>query len=310
MYGDRVGRGRMQSNGKGLRNAYTARGTCITTGEVIPNIPLSRLARSIFIPVNSKSINWDKLTDLQNNREMLAFCMMTYIKWIIKNEMEIRNIANEEMAKLQKSQNNHIHGRTNEAINVMIIGYGFFLRFLQDYGVIQEEKKQNLINEAMQILIEISNNQQNEIEANNPINLFYIAIDELLHTKKIYLLDYKTALPINKENNSRLVGYLDGEKGRYYLFQGAIYNEVCRFYSINGSKFPLSALTLWRYLQDEGLLYMTDSSRKTVERTDAITKKKVRVLDIEIKTMASEAERELNQIQQQSKLDTQEVQQV
>lgn len=282
MYGDRVGRGRMLQNGKGLRRAYTARGTCIATGEIIPNLPLSRLARCVIINIKKDSIDLDKLIELQNNREQLAYCMMIYIKWIIQNEKWIRDMAKNYMMKLQQTQDNKMHGRTNEAINVMYIGYRFFLQFLQCNQIITIEDNQKLINEAYQILTSISQNQQREIEGSNPINLFYDAIDSLLSNGKICLLDYKTGNPIKENITGKFVGYIDREKGRYYFEPNVIYSEVYKLYSANGEKFPLSALNLWRYLNDEGLLNMTDPSRKTVLRTDAKTGEKVKVIDVKV----------------------------
>lgn len=94
--------------------------------------------------------------------------------------------------------------------------------------------------------------------------MFYDAIDSLLSNGKIYLLDYKTGNPIKENITGKLVEYLDREKGRYYFEPNLIYSEVYKLYSANGEKLSLTALNLWRYLNDEGLLNMKDPSRKTV----------------------------------------------
>ncbi len=284
MYADRVGRGRMKTDGKGLRNPYTARGTCIATGEIIPNIPMSRLARTIIIPVKKDSINLEKLTNLQINREKLAYSMMLFISWVITNEQYIKQKAKNIMLELQKKQNNEVHGRTNESINIMYIGYEFFLEFMKCNNILSEEDQHKLLDEGYNILFSICNNQQEEIEVSNPINMFYDAIDELISTNKIYLLDYKTGVPLTN-NNGKLAGYLNKEKDRYYFFESIIYGEVCKLYAINGNNFPLTALSLWKYLQEEG--YMENKSRKTVERTDPLTRNKIRVVDVMKKSKLS-----------------------
>ena len=279
LYGDRVGRGRMKSNGQDLRKAYSARGTCIATGEFLPNISLSRLARLMIIHVNKESVNLEVLSELQANKDMLAFSMMKYIEYIIKNEEAIKIYAKD---KLQKSQNN-IHGRLCEVVNTLLIAYSIFVEFLQKNNIIVAEQKEALINEASNILWDIAEEKDKEIEEANPINMFYLALDELYITKKIYFKDYKTGIPVDGKGEGTFVGYIDNEKTRYYLLPDTVYREIYKFYISNGNKFPLTALSLWRYLQDAGLLKMTDKSRKTVLRTDVITGEKVRVLDIALK---------------------------
>lgn len=279
LYGDRTGRGRMKSNGQDLRKAYSARGTCIATGEFLPNISLSRLSRLMIIRINNESVNIKTLSELQTNKEMLAFSMMKYIEYIIKNEESIKIYAKD---KLQKSQNN-MHGRLSEVVNTLFIAYSIFLEFLQKNEIIVAEQKGSLLNEASNIFWHIAEEQEKELEESNPINMFYSALDELYATKKIYFIDYKTGMPVDGQEEGAFVGYIDSEKNRYYLYPDTIYREIYKFYISNGNKFPLTALSLWRYLQDECLLKMTDKSRKTVLRTDVRTGKKVRVLDIDLK---------------------------
>ena len=184
--------------------------------------------------------------------------------------------------KLQKSQNN-MHGRLSEVVNTLFIAYSIFLEFLQKNEIIVAEQKGSLLNEASNIFWHIAEEQEKELEESNPINMFYSALDELYATKKIYFIDYKTGMPVDGQEEGAFVGYIDSEKNRYYLYPDTIYREIYKFYISNGNKFPLTALSLWRYLQDECLLKMTDKSRKTVLRTDVRTGKKVWVLDIDLK---------------------------
>lgn len=283
MYGDRVGRGRMQPNGKELRNPYIARGNCIITGEFLPRLPQGRLARCIVINVRKDSFDLNKLTVLQENKEQLAFAMMKYIEWIIANENAIREFARKEIKDLRNSQNNQIHGRTNDSVNVMYLGYSLLLKFLLDYKVIGTNQIEELKKEAYTILLNIANKQEETTTDTDPINMFYKAIYELEATEKIYLIDYKTGYPLNENPKGRKVGYLDKEKNQYYFFPETIYAEICKFYAGQECKFPLSKLSLLKYLQEEDLLFMTDPSRKTVKRTDPKTKQKIEVIAVKIR---------------------------
>ena len=293
MYGDRTGRGRMLQNGSGSRKAYTARGTCIVTGEIIPNLPLSRLARCIIVPIKTGDIDLDKLGEIQQNKEQLAYCMIIFIEWIIKNERRIRQMAKDYIRQLQVNSNNGLHGRTFEATNVLWLGFEFFLQFLKENQIIDENEYLENRNEALKVLQEIALSQQSEIEQSNPINMFYTAVEELLDSGKIYLYDFEEgSMPLSSDSingkiNGTAVGFIDKRKKRFYFYPTVIYNEVCKFYSHNNTKFPLTALNLWRYMYDEGLLFKTEKSdRKEVKRVDKWLKKQVSVVDVAIRDEA------------------------
>lgn len=270
MYGDRAGRDRMSQDGKTLKSPYVARGLCIVTGESFPNVAQSRLARAIIVDIKQNSINLNKLSELQYNKDKLAFCMMQYIKWIIDNEGKIRAFAREKMKKLQhETQNNDIHGRTNEAVNVMTISFTLFLSFMLENETITYEQKEELENICYSTLIEIAERQAQEIDNTSPVQMFVSAIEQLYTTKQIYLKDYNECNDTEYDNTT-LIGYVDnksGEEGLYYFFPELTYRAVVKFYKEQDIKFPISKSALWKYLDTEGYLYKTPRmQRRTVRR--------------------------------------------
>lgn len=269
MYGDRAGRDRMSQDGKTLKSPYIARGLCIVTGESFPNVAQSRLARAILVDVKKNSVNLQILTELQENKEKLSFCMKEYIKWIIENEVEIREYAKSYMKELQESErNNGIHGRTNEAVNVMTIGFNLFLAFFKENNVIKEEEEKELSRLAYTTLVEVAKEQGEEIDENNPVKMFTNAIEQLYLGGKIYLKDYNE-YDLTEYSNSTFVGMVDNktDEGLYYFFPDIIYKEIVKFYKGQDIKFPISKSALWKYLDLEGYLYRTPKSqRRTVER--------------------------------------------
>ena len=269
MYGDRAGRDRMSQDGKTLKRPYIARGLCIVTGESFPNVAQSRLARAIIVDIKKDSINLNKLTELQESEEKLNYSMKKYIEWIIENEEYIRVYAKDKMKELQtKTQNNGIHGRTNEAVNVMTIGFSLFLKFLNSYEIISKEQEKELEEEGYITLNKVAEQQAQEIDDSNPVNMFISALEQLYTTNRIYLKDYNDCT-ITEYDNTTLVGYVDNktDEGVYYFFPDIIYKEVVRFYKEQDIKFPISKPALWKYLDMEGYLYKTPKSkRRTVRR--------------------------------------------
>lgn len=270
MYGDRAGRDRMSQDGKTLKSPYIARGLCVITGESFPNVAQSRLARAVIVNIKRDSIDLKLLSRLQNNREQLAYCMKKYIDWIIRNEMDIREYARRKMEEFQeKTQSNEIHGRTNEAVGVMQIGFCLFLGFFQDCGVIDELQSNEFEKLCYETLSLIAQKQTEEVDEQNPITMFVSAIEQLYLTNKIYLKDYND-WDKTEYSNSVYVGMVDNsldEFGAYYFFPDIIYTQIVKFYREQGIKFPFSKSALWKYLDNEGYLYRTPKSqRRTVRR--------------------------------------------
>lgn len=278
MYGDRAGRDRMSQDGKTLRSPYVARGQCIVTAESFPNVAESRLARCLVIDIKQNDIDLQRLSLLQNNKEKLAYSMQQYIKWIITNEDKILTKAVEVKNKLNiENQDNNIHGRVNESVNVLYIGMVIYLDFLQDNKIITKDMAENTLSLTLTTLNNIAKEQMQDVETSNPVNMFFNALEQLYVTDKIHFRDY------NKVTQSKYfgthIGYIDNrksneyEKGFYYLFPDVSYAEILKFYRNQNMNFPISKASLWKYLDTEGYLYKTKgndrrTSRRVIPETD------------------------------------------
>lgn len=271
MYGDRVGRKRMNKD-ISLRMPYTARGLCIVTGESKPDVAQSRIARSLIIELKQDSIDLDKLAVLQNNSEQLAFAMKKYIRWIIDNETILISSLVKQFNELRNKQDNKHHGRTNEIINVLELGFSAFLQFMLENGIITLTKKQELEDTSKKVLNELVEEQSLEVEDKKPSELFYAAIEQLIASNKISLLDVRKARPFEEtKSGGEHTGFYDIDTKTYFFFPSVIYNAVVQFYEKQHLKFPLNESTLWKYLKEEGFLITNDPKRcknkKTVNKT-------------------------------------------
>ena len=271
MYGDRVGRERMSSDGDSLKKSYSARGLCIMTGETIPEVAQSRIARSLIIDIDKDSIDLTKLSHLQDNLELLSLAMKEYIQLIINSENSIENELNEKYNELTQSSINVTHGRTAEIAVMLKLGFYVFSQFLASYKILTDNDCNELIAKGYETIDTISIQQSSLIDDLNPVEMFFNAIEELISNKTIYIddiLDTRfqslTMPPLNSK--SELVGYLDASKGCYYFFPNSIYSSITNHYKSINQKFPLSQKALWQYLEKSGYLYRTDKKRYTVQR--------------------------------------------
>lgn len=282
MYGDRVGRKRMNKDIT-LKKPYTARGLCIVTGENKPDVAQSRIARSLIIELTQNSIDLDKLSVLQNNSEQLSFAMKKYIRWIIDNEKILIPSLVNLFNNLRKNQDNKHHGRTNEIINVLQIGFSSFLQFMLENNIITSVDKQELEKTAQTVLTELVEEQSIELQDLQPSQLFYDAIEQLIASNQINLLDASKGWKFGDiQYTGEHVGFYDMQTKLYYFFPNIIYKNVIQFYEKQKKKFPLTENTLWKYLKEEGFLITNDPKRCKNKKT--VTKTQYTVVQIKART--------------------------
>lgn len=266
MYGDRIGRSRMSQDGITLKSGYTARGLCIATGEMIPEVAQSRIARSLIVTVQQNSIDNSKLSELQDNQEELAFCMKTYINWLIQNIDRIIEYSKTSFKELRKAQSTANHGRTNEISAVINIGFTLFTQFLLEHNVIDNDRKLYLDGQAENVFKELVEEQTQEITELKPTEIFYSILGELISTNKVSYIDLTSGKSSRSDfTTPDFIGYYDSRKQRYYLYPDTVYKAISEHYHKSTNKgFPVNAKTLWRYLAEEGDLRQNDKKRYKV----------------------------------------------
>lgn len=261
MFGDRIGRTRMSNTGATLKRAYIARGMCIITGETIPDVGQSRIARTIIITMKQDSINLNKLSELQENKAELAFAMKTYIQYIIDNEDDILTFAKAKFKEMQQNQQKGVHGRTTEAINILIIAFKIFTMFLVAKGVINSAKKSELDQACIKTLIELTKEQAEQVTDLKPTDIFYNDLGQLFATQKIKVLNYKDKSEFLNNSFGEIVGYYNQKDNTYYFFPEPIYQKIKLFHEMTGTKFPINERTIWKYLAEEGYLVKSNDGR-------------------------------------------------
>lgn len=269
IYGDRSARGRLNVDVT-LRKSYKAKGLCLVTGESFPDVSESRLARCFIIDLKKDSIDLDKLTILQRNKDKLSYAMKQYIKVLIANIDKIKNNAKDKFEKYRNDiTNNLLHGRTAEIICFLQISYELFISFLISYEIISEQDKEKLLKESWDILNFVANEQTLKIQDNKPINMFFNAISQLENTGKVYIVRNWQESYLTDNKNKTLIGFVDETKddynNYYYFFPETVLNEVSKFYSQQGIKFPINKTGLQKHLADEGYL-KTGSDRTTIRK--------------------------------------------
>ena len=289
LYGDRQARSRMKQDGKTVKKGYVARGMCLVTGEAFPTFAESRTARALIIEIARGDINLNELTKIQNQKEKLAFCMKKYIEYIIEKRKAINDSLKDKFIAYRDKANEGLkHGRIPEILASNYIGIELFFEFAKDNGVINEEQMKAYKEYAWEKLIIVGKKQSIRTEEHRIDNMFFRALQELLAAKKVYLKDYNNYLREPDQALSTLIGYHDTKRGRVYLFPEIAFNEVVKFYAVQGIKFPGNSSATWKYLREAGKLFTVEKGRNTTRKK--IDGKYITVIEVRYDDIFGEAE--------------------
>lgn len=268
LYGDRQARSRMRQDGQTVKMGFCARGMCIVTGESFPSFAESRTARALIIEMARGDIDLQLLSTIQSKKDKLSYCMKGYIQYIIDNQDKIqKNCKYKFMEYRNKANQNLAHGRIPEIVASEYIGIELFYEYAKEKGVITEERMKQMKEDAWKILMKVAIKQSSKTEENRTDNMFFAAVQELLASNKIYLKSYKNYMREPDEALSTFVGYYDECKERCYLIPNVIFNEVVKFYGVQGLKFPGNAASTWKYLKEAGRLFPGEKDRNTTRKS-------------------------------------------
>lgn len=265
MYGDRIGRGRLTSTIQ-FQKTYEPRGNAIVTGEDIPK-GQSSIARFWGAEVLNGDVNLEKLTECQNDSELLAEAMVGYIQWLIPQMEELPKQLLESFKALRdKYQKVAMHGRFGEMASWLYIGYGMMLKYMKSIEVINDEDIVKMLDEFDEIILELINKQNSLLKQEKPAEIFTRVLSELFATSRVCVEDINRNY--NQLNFEGMVGAKIGyrDENYYYLYPETVYNEVSKFLSSRGEILPVKEKTLWKHLDEGKLIHVEIESDGRVHR--------------------------------------------
>lgn len=278
-YGDRTARSRMNSD-TSLKASYVPRGNLIITGEDIPNIGQSGIARHLILELKKGDIDKQLLSKLQEESDQLNIAMRGYIEWLLPQADELPCKLKEMFLKYRnKAQNDTQHARMPETVAWLQIGYEMFLKYLLHLNIIDNEFAEEEVNKSFELFINLAEEQSRKIENDKPTVKFINALRELLATGACHVKLLKDEINFGYEdvNLAGFIGYEDTEY--YYLYGETTVKEVVKFYSQQGVNFPVTKTTLLKHLDIEKLIEVeTNATRTYREKQKKIKSKKHRLI--------------------------------
>ena len=273
MIGDGAKRSRMRNDTTGQEDK-PARGLCIQTGEELPRVTESGVARMYVIDLNKGDVPLGDPALLELQRAAREGCfsevMRGYIEWLLEMYDSLPAMLDERYTALLREATERVegaHARIPPVAAYLVLGMEMMLRFLSSRGQFKEADIPGMIEVSWTAILNNTQKQVLEMAEEKPTKIFCDTLRELLDTEKVTVADISRTegKPMN------MIGYRD--RNYFYLNPGQTYGAVQRAMNEQGTSFPLGKNMILKLLADEGLILKDPYTGKNVRQ---LNKKGVR----------------------------------
>ncbi len=259
-YGDRTGKGRLRADSSPMESR-PPQGNAIVTAEFTPDIGESGTARYFALELKESDVDLQNLSAYQKEAARGTFqrCMFAYTEWI-KETFLCSEEARQEFVQFLNSRflfcrdefrksGIRCHGRVPEAVAHLQMGMDFFLLFLKEKQVMDEESCAEIQQRFKDILYRLAARQAENIDQDKPTHVFIRKLYALLESNQAYVDD--------KNNPGELgfgtcLGYQDDTF--LYLYSELTHKLVRKLCEDQGENFSCSQKSLLKALAEEGLI--------------------------------------------------------
>lgn len=279
--GNLAGRGRMKAD-TSLREPYPPRGIIISTGEQLPSIGISGIARLFKIEVNPGDINIPTLNRCQQQAHLYAGAMRAYLDYLVPQMSYLKGKLPREFSEIRaKATVGNEHFKVPEAVAWLFIGFELAVNFWMSVGAVSEGEASELLKNGWETLNHLGESQASTIHEEDPCTCFLETIATLLAQKRVYFAERKTGAAAENaeawgwtsfENSvgdrkfrlrgqSELLGWI--EDSTIYLIPEAAYKVVTKFCRDQGEPFPISKTEILRRLERDKILIPFENDERT-----------------------------------------------
>ena len=254
-WGDRAERGRMRAD-LSIQTAQPPRGVGVMTGEDLPDIGESGLARFFLVDVKPGDIHiTPELTELQRQatQEALSGAMRSYIEWLLPQVEAMPDRLSREYERLRELARQRltgVHDRQPGAVAALLLGLRMMLQCMVDRGELEEAQARHIEEQALATFSALAWEQGHATRQENPVRLFLETLNELVIARKASLQIVAKDGAAELHYSQEPVGYMDDQY--LYLLPTMAYKAVFEAQQGMGRSFPLSRPTLWKRAAEQG----------------------------------------------------------
>lgn len=290
--GNQAGRGRRNPDMTTKPAPYN-RSLTLMTGENALNCGQSIDARTLNIEIRPHDVNTQRLAQLQKAAKdgVLRRIMAAYLQWLAPRIDGLKQTLPQEIIEWRDITIRHpsinSHNRAPEMFANLIAGASVFLEFLHDSHLIDEPAKEQRLDAIEQALILTFKAQSDYQQDQDEVERFADLLRSVLTSGGGHISAVENQAPPsirpfvfgwmkNQETGEyRANGdpfgwhwHKDGKNGQIWLDKNTAYKLISEFARKTGEPFLMSSSTLWRRLDDRGLLLATEKSKDNTGKLD------------------------------------------
>jgi hypothetical protein len=295
--GNASGRGRLHSDSS-ARPTYRPRALVVSTGEDIPR-GFSIRARLLVIELSRGDVRPERLSTFQHGEDgvSLSQMMASFVHWLAPRIDRLQETFPAAVRAYRgRLLQDGAHARSPEALANLAAAWDLWLGFAQETGAVTADQRAALWKRVWTALRELGASQGAHLLTEDPVQRFLDLLRACLSSGAAYIAGPDGDEPAQAEAwgwrlhtvgsgehtrhewrpSGRAVGWLDDDG--LFLEPQAVYTTVQQLGQGSGMHLAISAQTLWKRLEEAGLLVATErGARGTryVRRTFASARRKV-----------------------------------
>lgn len=279
----------MRADGK-LRPTYYPRGLVISSGEDAPKGHSLR-ARIFFVEVKKGDIETLELGKAQDEAAAGSYAnaMAGYIRWLAPQMKDLKvKLDLERQALRTKATRRLVHRRTPDQMVSLAVGLKMFLQFGLDMGAITEAEQKEFWERGWCALGEAAARQAVYQAGEDPVTRFAELLSAAIASGRAHLAEVETDdVPRDAEHwgwRRKVVGTGEFEREELqpqgerigwvaedglFLEPNAAYAAAQKLAHVQGDNLSMAQRTLYKRMDERGLLLTSDKDRNTKRRTVA-----------------------------------------
>lgn len=256
-FGDGADRGRLNADTT-IKASRPPRSVAVISGEDLPNIGASGLARFFIVDIDEGDIPvGEEMTEMQElaRKGWLQRAMRGYIQWLLGQADKLPEMLHGYFLRFRediRKETSGVHDRAPEAVASILIGYTMMLKYFVSIGIFDARAAEQMAIQARRQLLAASKRQGAVMEAEKPSRIFLDSLSEMISSGRVAIRDLNADKIADGFPTEKMIGYMD--QNYYYLLPNVTFGAVSSLCREQGVEFPVSLKALYKHLKTDGIL--------------------------------------------------------
>lgn len=293
--GNQAGKGRRNSDLTG-RPAYHPRGLVIATGEDNPR-GASLLGRLLVIEMKRGDVDLDTLSAFQHlaRQKELSAVMAAYLQWLAPRMAELKMTFPPKIIEYRdaaiKAGFAASHPRAADIYASLYAGAEIFMTFIQELRVISEVEAAAVLDDIDMHLINAVKAQGDYQRHTDEVERFKELLRAGFASGEVHVTDHLNQGPpqilphtwgwrrraddedLKPAGCGAEIGYINESQAELWLIPDSAYRAIQRFASQQNEPLLISQHTLWKRLQERGILLTSERDNRTGTVRPSVSKR-------------------------------------